>query len=322
MRYQFANMINAQGVDRENGVIRGVSVITEGPALGHGMHVDATTIAQMHAAALSYKGGLKVVDRHVTGQDSIFSTVGMLKNFRIDGPRLRADLHPLKSETGTEKLYEMAETMPDNFGLSVAFSGPHEVIDGKNCARCAEIYNAALVADPAANPSGMFSTKFDKTDKAKAMLTEEEFSAFKKASDDKVSALSAEISSLKESMATFTEASKSNKDFAALQNSVTELSATVAKHSAAVADKAEFAKSIAQEFAKHAGTSPIARQAPTELAQAAAPAENDPKVFIEAAQKHFAVCKNKVQATQLAIKEAPKAYAAFRGANLNLDFKA
>jgi len=140
-------------VDREAGIVRGVAVITEGPALGHGMFVDTTTLAQVMEQAKTYTGGLKVKLDHTASASEI---VGYLTDFRVEGTTVRADLHLLRSSPRREYILELAETIPDTFGLSIAFSGTDEKIGENWFARCAEIYSADIVSEPAANPSGLF----------------------------------------------------------------------------------------------------------------------------------------------------------------------
>lgn len=142
-------------VDRDAGILRGVSVITEGDAKGHGMIVDSITLDQVKASAETYTDGLRVKMDHYTGIDAM---VGVLRDFVIDGSQLRADLHLLKSHDDFEKILEMAENMPGSFGLSISFSGESEVMEEGQVpsARCMEIYSADLVDQPAANPTGLF----------------------------------------------------------------------------------------------------------------------------------------------------------------------
>jgi hypothetical protein len=162
-------------VDREAGILRGVSVITEGEAKGHGMIVDGVTLEQVKACAETYVDGLRVKMDHYTGIDAM---VGVLRDFQIDGLQLRADLHLIKSHDDFEKILEMAETMPGSFGLSISFSGESEDVEVPSddseevepnsgelpeggveivrAARCMEIYSADIVDQPAANPSGLF----------------------------------------------------------------------------------------------------------------------------------------------------------------------
>lgn len=145
----FATAVNEK-VNSETGVIHGVSVITVGDAKGHNLKIDATTLSQVKTVAESFKGGLKVKVNHGTGVDAI---VGTLRNFRIEGSQVKADLHLLKTASELQKILEMASTIPESFGLSIAFSGKPQ--DG--FARCTELYSVDLVDDPAANPSGLFS---------------------------------------------------------------------------------------------------------------------------------------------------------------------
>jgi hypothetical protein len=145
-------------IDAQAATITGVSVITVGEAKGHGMLIDAQTLLQVKEAAETYSGGLKVKTDHYTGFNEI---VGTLKNFVIDGEQLRADLYLLKNHDATPRILEMAELMPDTFGLSISFSGEHEEQGDTVFARCSEIYSADLVDAPAANPTGLFSVKVD-----------------------------------------------------------------------------------------------------------------------------------------------------------------
>lgn len=148
-------------IDAEAGVIKGVAVITEGPALGHtdfgtGLPIfaDATTLREVHACASAFEGGLKVKMTH--GGDAA-DIVGVLRDFRIDGPVLRADFYSLKTTPHRDYIFEIAETVPHAFGLSIAFSGERDVVGEQAMARCAEIYSADLVSEPAANPNGLFT---------------------------------------------------------------------------------------------------------------------------------------------------------------------
>ena len=147
-------------IDAAAATIKNVSVITAGEARGHGMQIDEKTLLQVKAAAETYSGGLKVKTDHYSGFNEI---VGALKNFTIDGDQLRADLFLLKNHDATARIIEMAELMPDTFGLSISFSGDHEEDGDTTFARCSEIYSADLVDTPAANPTGLFSAKVDST---------------------------------------------------------------------------------------------------------------------------------------------------------------
>jgi len=160
-------------VDREAGIVHGVAVITEGPALGHGMFVDTTTLAQVMEQAKTYIGGLKVKLDHNASASEI---VGYLTGFRVEGTTVRADLHLLRSSPRREYILELAETIPDTFGLSIAFSGTDEKIGENWFARCTEIYSADIVSEPAANPSGLFQVG-EITQPTSSEMTPEEIQA-------------------------------------------------------------------------------------------------------------------------------------------------
>jgi hypothetical protein len=148
-------------VDREAGVLRGVSVITAGvEAKGHGIWIDQTSLEMVKAAAETYVDGLQVKSDHGSGFGEI---EGVLRDLVIDGNQLRADFHLIKSGEEYERIMEMAEMMPSSFGLSIEFSGISEEIDEYRYARPVEIYAVALVDQPAANPSGLFQAMSEPT---------------------------------------------------------------------------------------------------------------------------------------------------------------
>jgi hypothetical protein len=145
-------------IDAETGVIRGVSLITKGPALGHGVMIDDKTLEQVKTAAEQYAGGLKVKLDHASGAGDI---IGYIDTLRIDGEKLLGDMHLLQNSPHRDYILEIAQRIPDTFGLSIAFSGPSEKSADKltTLQRCSEIYSVDLVSEPAANPSGFFARK-------------------------------------------------------------------------------------------------------------------------------------------------------------------
>ena len=135
-------------------IIEGVSIISVGEAKGHGLFVDATTLQEVKACAESYAGGVKVNLDHGAGIKDI---IGFVDNFRIVGDKLLGDLNLLQTAEKRDYVLEIAEKLPDTFGISIAFSGPVREINGKSFASCTELYSADLVQTPAANPTGLFS---------------------------------------------------------------------------------------------------------------------------------------------------------------------
>jgi len=148
----------------EDGVIRGVSVITIGEAKGHGTFIDQKSLETFLSVA-SARGSVPVKMDHGTGFAEI---VGKLENFRIEGDSLRADLVLLKSHEAFERIVEMARTMPENFGLSVSGTVTNEKVNGQKCIRCHELGSVDLVDRPAANPNGLFDVPVDSSESGMA----------------------------------------------------------------------------------------------------------------------------------------------------------
>lgn len=145
--------LSSQRIDPANGVIYGVSVITSGiKARGHDLEVDSTTLSQLKECAEKL-GTVPVKWNHRSGADAV---AGYLENFRIEEGKLLGDWHLLKKHRDFGHAIELAERMPRNVGLSAAFIGEDEISGGVKKARCSELISVDLVAQPAANPNGLF----------------------------------------------------------------------------------------------------------------------------------------------------------------------
>ncbi len=146
-------------IDAAAGVIKGVSVITEGEVQGHDCFADSTTLREVRDVASAFRNGVKVKDGHTSGGTG--AILGSLRCFRVEGDQTLADFHLLKKSNRFEAIIEMAQSIPDQFGFSIDFSGPRPQVEGRNVARCKEIYSIDLVESPAANPRGLFSKDND-----------------------------------------------------------------------------------------------------------------------------------------------------------------
>lgn len=158
----YSAIASREKIDGGEGVIYGVSVITMGQAQGtnSGTWIDGKTLSQFVHVASKYPDGIKVKLSQAKEHDgSAGQIVGVLKTFRVDGDRVRANLSLLKSDDNFQKILEMAQTMPSEFGLSIVIPKELEEIGGKEFLRCSEIYSVDIVSAPAANPSGLFSSK-------------------------------------------------------------------------------------------------------------------------------------------------------------------
>ena len=159
--FQSFELLAGNRVDRDKGVIHGVSVVEIGEAKGHDVWIDSKTLGTVLDASKKFSEGLKVKFRHGKSgeyQNVLEETFGLLKDFVIDGNKVRADLHLLDSLSADirRKAFEMAEKMANQFGLSIVFKGTNEKIDGKSYLRCTALESTDLTDKPAAT-SGLFS---------------------------------------------------------------------------------------------------------------------------------------------------------------------
>lgn len=165
-------------VDREAGALRGVSVITRGPAIGHGFLVDDVMLGQVEAAINRRERGVRCRLTHSGttnpwGADGILELVGRIRDARIDGGQVRADLqfgrYADDSPRGRLKTYLLgvAEEDPEAVGLSIVFERlefEEQPADPKTGAsfpplgRVKDVIFVDFTDDPAANPGGLLST--------------------------------------------------------------------------------------------------------------------------------------------------------------------
>lgn len=187
-------------VDAENGVLRGVRVITKGEAKGHSflgepIIVDDQTISEVVDAASSFPDGVPVKLAHGTDIEEL---IGSIRDIYADGDCARGDLYLLKSHESYATVIEMAETMPSNFGISISFMNAPEPVKGNDmepdgdeddtsigidpqyqddivayAARVCELYSADLVQAPACNPS-LFSQPMSEATATTKVPTEAE----------------------------------------------------------------------------------------------------------------------------------------------------
>ena len=289
-------------IDAEAGIIRGVSLITKGPALGHGVMIDDKTLEQVKAAAEEYTGGLKVVLNHSGGAGDI---VGFIDTMRISGDKLLGDLHLLKTSPHREYILEIAERIPDTFGLSIAFSGPSEKSADKltTLQRCSEIFSVDIVATPAANPSGFFARKLKQLESDDSEYPEAEIK-IDIPMDDKMKEtiegmIQSAMMSIHDKLSKLEAALPPVEEKPAAMSAQTEV-VQLAANAAALAAVKEFAKSFG------APAAPIASaEAPKPVAQAQ-------KFEDVVAAKATELKGDKSSAISFAVKNHADLYAAYR----------
>ena len=159
-------------IDRENGIIRGVTIAQVGPAKGHGGFVDKTFLLQLVDNASSKPAGIKARYGHPNMCTTALGTyLGRFKNYSYSSDKVNADLYLDNTSRSTPNgdlytyILDMAEKNPDMFGASIVFEIAESVflkeeMDEKKVEkeyfRLKELRATDIVDEPAAT-DGLFS---------------------------------------------------------------------------------------------------------------------------------------------------------------------
>jgi hypothetical protein len=135
-------------LEEDSTIIPNVYILSQGEARGHDLFIDKTSIEKAYELMSKAPNGVKVKMNHGSGLESV---LGFARNPRIEGDKLMADLHLLKSSPHYNLVKEMANEAPDQFGVSLAFLNESETIAGKDYIRPQRIESADLVSSPASN---------------------------------------------------------------------------------------------------------------------------------------------------------------------------
>lgn len=135
-------------LEEDSTIIPNVYILSQGEARGHDLFIDKTSIEKAYELMSKAPNGVKVKMNHGSGLDAV---LGFARNPRIEGDKLLADLHLLKSSPHYGLVKEMANEAPDQFGVSLAFLNESETIGGKDYIRPQRIESADLVSSPASN---------------------------------------------------------------------------------------------------------------------------------------------------------------------------
>lgn len=156
----------ATRVDRDKGCIYGVKVLGRISKNSHkipGADHTEYTMEALYAAVPLYEG-LKVNVDHpprekVNAERSSRDRLGWLKNVQVREDGIYADLHLLKSDGLTEKLFEAAERNPELFGLSHNAIGQWD-LEGNvaKIMKITEVHSVDVVAD-GGSVSSLFESK-------------------------------------------------------------------------------------------------------------------------------------------------------------------
>jgi hypothetical protein len=159
-------------IDRENGIIQGITIARVGPAKGHNGFVDRTFLLQIVDNAASKPAGIKARFGHPNMCSSALGTyLGRFKNYSYLSDKVNADLYLDTTARSTPDgdlftyVLEMAEKNPDMFGASIVFEIAESVFlqemeDGKKVEkeyfRLKDLRATDIVDEPAAT-DGLFS---------------------------------------------------------------------------------------------------------------------------------------------------------------------
>lgn len=110
------------------GLIRGVSLITRGPALGHGLWIDSAFLVQLSDAMAAAAAGVKSRFTHPDmSSDGLAKFLGRTRGGLLDGDRVLGDLHLAKSARRSPDgdlagyVMQRTEEDPRSFGASIVF---------------------------------------------------------------------------------------------------------------------------------------------------------------------------------------------------------
>jgi len=116
-------------IDSDKGIMRGVAIVREGEAKGHGVHLDSDFVADVVRLGNDKENGVKMRFGHPTMSGNALGTfLGRAKNFRVDGEIARADmfLSQEAKDTPNGNLWKYtiahARNSPDMFGASIVFT--------------------------------------------------------------------------------------------------------------------------------------------------------------------------------------------------------
>jgi hypothetical protein len=180
--FKFEQTVLARGeVNKEMGQITGVSLISTPEAKGHNISLDRASIQSFFDAVQGKQ--IKAYYTHSPSNEALDS-IGLWTDFEIieDGEftKLIANFQALDSwkqhhQDDFDALFELAVKAPEAFGVSAEFqaktiyykddeeteyTGQEDV---EVFARAVEVSAFSIVAQPAANPTGLFAAKEEKT---------------------------------------------------------------------------------------------------------------------------------------------------------------
>lgn len=155
-------------VDKAKGIISDVSVMSTGEAKGHGILIDEKTLEQLSELLVGQSLPAYVTHEGAIWGDRVTQEAGLFYGFSYDkeAGKVKGSFKAFESfkkheEKKFDTLFELAEELPENFGVSIVFNLglEWELEDGSRIESFIEPDNA--VNDmPFARPKKVFSVDF------------------------------------------------------------------------------------------------------------------------------------------------------------------
>ena len=183
-------------VNQKSGEMSDVSLIQMGEAKGHGMWIDGQSLETALDVLLDSTLPAYVTHAGALDSDRLLNEVGVFSGFYLADGKLKAESFKVLASFRADeperyrRLFDLAEAMPDAFGLSMVFEAalvwvkddgtevpiedgsPEESLRDLPSVRFLSIRSADFVDTPAANDSGLFS-KPTKTSQGVTQMDEE-----------------------------------------------------------------------------------------------------------------------------------------------------
>lgn len=198
MRLSFNAHIEPANIEGET--LKDVSIITAGEAKGHGVYINTKFLSDVTNQGNASNYGVKSRFGHPDFfGDALGTELGRVTNFRLKGDtQVIADVEFITTEKNKAEINHIqtfAEKYPQSLGLSIEFSVDSFEDDDKErktYVNLGQLHAVDFVHEPAANPSGLFSSK-KLSDEQKKEFRE----LFKEIAKDELELLRFEINLLK-----------------------------------------------------------------------------------------------------------------------------
>lgn len=163
MKHHFSAELQPIGIDEKNGIIRGAVACQSGlEARGHSLQTDRVLLNQLLVSA---KGKGDKLPVHLDHKSGAAGCIGTAQNFRLDGDKLRCDLHFFRSHDKFQSTMELLSNLHETAGLSASFVGD---ASPEGMARCRDFLACDVVIFPAAVANGLFSALDENEDQTES----------------------------------------------------------------------------------------------------------------------------------------------------------